>query len=50
MVFKVRMFLEGRAISSPVLGKDEGHHLMLMKTAWSKEVTVEVCGGVLCFG
>ena len=43
MVFKVRMFLEGRAISSPVLGKD---HLLLMKTAWSKEVTVKCMEGL----
>lgn len=35
------MFLEGQAVSSPVLGKDEGLHLLLMKTAPTKEVTVK---------
>lgn len=35
------MFREGWAISSPVLGKEEGFNLVLMKTALTKEVTVK---------
>lgn len=47
MVFKVRMVLEGWAISSLVLGKDEGLHLLLVQATQSKEVAVK-CVEELC--